>query len=186
MTRIGERVGLKVVYEAFADRAYTPEGRLVNRREPGAVITNPDQVADRAVRMAKEGKIIAIDGTVLDLELHTLCVHGDNPSAVELVKRIRQALELEGVAIRPMGPPGRRILPSSDPRLYGLRCLRAFRLRTRPPKSPFMKGGFRGISNILDQNPPCPPLRKGGIRLYAALLRKGRMKADAAHLPERR
>jgi 5-oxoprolinase (ATP-hydrolysing) subunit A len=102
MTRIGERVGLKVMYEAFADRAYTPDGRLVNRSEPGAVITNPEEVADRAVRMAKEGKVIAVDGTVLDLEVHTLCVHGDNPSAVELVKRIRTSLEAEGVAIQPM------------------------------------------------------------------------------------
>jgi 5-oxoprolinase (ATP-hydrolysing) subunit A len=103
MTRIGERLGLKVVYEAFADRAYTPDGRLVNRSEPGAVITNPDEVAERAVRMAKDGKVVAVDGTVLDMEVHTLCVHGDNPSAVELVRRIRKALEAEGITIQPMG-----------------------------------------------------------------------------------
>jgi 5-oxoprolinase (ATP-hydrolysing) subunit A len=102
MTRIAESVGLKVAYEAFADRAYTPEGRLVNRREPGSVIVNSEEVADRAVRMAREGKVIAVDGTTLELEVHTLCVHGDNPAAIELVKSIRNALEAENVAIRPM------------------------------------------------------------------------------------
>lgn len=103
MRRIGEAVGLKVVYEAFPDRAYTPDGTLVSRKTPGAVIKDPGQVASRALQMAKEGTVVAQDGTVISLEVQTLCVHGDTPNAVDLVKGIRRALESEGIQIRPMG-----------------------------------------------------------------------------------
>ena len=103
MTRIGQEVGLKVVYEAFPDRAYSPEGTLVSRRQPGAVIKNPQAVSERALQMVQEGVVIAADGTTIPLEAQTLCVHGDNPEAVALVKGIRQALEADGVAVTPMG-----------------------------------------------------------------------------------
>jgi len=102
MTRVGEKVGLKVVYEAFPDRAYTPDGALVSRRLPGAVISEPTLVAERALKMAKEGKVIAIDGTEIELHVETLCVHGDNPTAVDLVKNIRRLLESEGIVVKPM------------------------------------------------------------------------------------
>jgi UPF0271 protein len=102
MTRIGEDVGLRVVYEAFPDRAYTPEGTLVSRRLPGAVIKDPQEVSERAIRMAKEGNVIAIDGTSIPLNVQTLCVHGDTPTAVDLVKNIRETLEAEGVTLAPM------------------------------------------------------------------------------------
>lgn len=103
MRRIGEELGLKVVYEAFPDRAYSPEGNLVPRSQKGAVIHDPSLVADRALLMAKEGKVVAVDGTVIPMEVQTLCVHGDNPAAVELVRTIRETLEKEGVPVRPMG-----------------------------------------------------------------------------------
>lgn len=103
MTEIGKEVGLKVVYEAFPDRAYTPEGTLVSRRQPGAVIKDPVQVAERALLMAREGKVIASDGTAIELEAQTLCVHGDNPAAVQLVKSIREKLESEGIEVKPLG-----------------------------------------------------------------------------------
>ncbi len=103
MRRIGEELGLKVVYEAFPDRAYTPEGTLVSRKKPGAVIKDPKQVASRALQMAKEAKVIAEDGTVISLDVQTLCVHGDTPSAVDLARSVRQALQAEGIEIRPMG-----------------------------------------------------------------------------------
>jgi UPF0271 protein len=106
MTKIGEKVGLKVVYEAFPDRAYTVDGNLVSRRTPGAVISDPHHVAERALKMAKEGKVTAIDGTEIDLHAETLCVHGDNPTAVELVKNIRALLNAEGVTVKPMGSEG--------------------------------------------------------------------------------
>jgi 5-oxoprolinase (ATP-hydrolysing) subunit A len=102
MTQIGKEVGLKVVYEAFPDRAYTPEGTLVSRRQPGAVIKEPEEVAKRALKMAKEGKVIAISGEEIALEAQTLCVHGDTPGAVNLVKQIRETLEAEGIEVKPM------------------------------------------------------------------------------------
>ena len=102
MTRIGGEVGLKVVYEAFPDRAYTPEGTLVSHRQAGAVIKNPERVAERALKMAKEGKVIASDGTEIPLDVQTLCVHGDTPGAIDLVKKIRELLESEGIEVNPM------------------------------------------------------------------------------------
>jgi UPF0271 protein len=103
MTKVGEKLGLKVLYEAFPDRAYTPDGTLASRRVPGALISDPNEVADRALKMAKEGKVIATDGSEIDLHVHTLCVHGDNPTAIDLVKRIRDLLESHGVPVKPMG-----------------------------------------------------------------------------------
>jgi UPF0271 protein len=103
MTRIGQEVGLKVVYEAFPDRAYSPEGTLVSRRQPGAVIKDPQAVSERALQMVKENAVIAVDGRTIPLEAQTLCVHGDNPKAVDLVKGIRDMLEADGVAVTPMG-----------------------------------------------------------------------------------
>jgi UPF0271 protein len=102
MTRIGNDVGLNVIYEAFPDRAYTPEGNLVSRREPGAVIKEPGEVAERALRMVLEKRVIAVDGTSIPFEVDTLCVHGDTPTAVELTRSIREALESEGVELSPM------------------------------------------------------------------------------------
>jgi UPF0271 protein len=103
MRRIGEEVGLSVVYEAFPDRAYTAEGMLVSRRLPGAVIKDPAAVAQRALRMARDGVVAAVDGTEVPLEVQTLCVHGDTPTAVDLVRAIRRTLEAEGVSVVPMG-----------------------------------------------------------------------------------
>ncbi len=100
--RIGNEAGLKTVFEAFPDRAYTPEGNLVSRREPGAVIKDPATVAQRALRMAVQGVVTAIDGSSVKLEAQTLCVHGDTPSALDLVRNIRETLEAEGVAVQPM------------------------------------------------------------------------------------
>jgi UPF0271 protein len=102
MRRIGQEVGLKVVYEAFPDRAYTPEGNLVSRKQPGAVIKDPEVVSKRALKMAKEGKVIAVEGTTIPLEVQTLCVHGDTPTAVDLVKNIRTILKDNGVEVKPM------------------------------------------------------------------------------------
>jgi UPF0271 protein len=103
MQQVGRNLGLKVAYEAFPDRAYTPEGTLAPRSQPGAVIKDPALVAERALRMATEGRIVAVDGTLLEIEAQTLCVHGDNPAAVELVRSIRETLEAAGVKVAPMG-----------------------------------------------------------------------------------
>jgi len=103
MREIGKKVGLRVAYEAFPDRAYTPDGTLVSRRKEGAVIKDPEKVAERALKMAKEKKVIAIDGTEITLEAETLCVHGDNPSAVNNVKTIRETLTKNGIDVLPIG-----------------------------------------------------------------------------------
>jgi len=102
MRRVGQELGLKVVFEAFPDRAYTPQGTLVPRSREGAVISDPDTVAQRALDMAK-GFVIAVDGTRIGLEVQTLCVHGDNRAAVDLVKNIRTTLETNQIQVTPMG-----------------------------------------------------------------------------------
>lgn len=103
MERIAGESGVRLALEAFPDRAYTAEGTLVSRRLPGAVIEDPLEASERAVRMAAEGCIMAADGTPIPLKVHTLCVHGDNPAAVDLVRTIRTALETSGVQVLPMG-----------------------------------------------------------------------------------
>ncbi|MCB2190091.1 MAG: 5-oxoprolinase subunit PxpA [Deltaproteobacteria bacterium] len=102
MRRVAKQVGLRVAFEAFPDRAYTPEGTLAPRGVPGAVVTDPAEVADIAYRVATEQKMITTDGSVIDLEAQTLCVHGDTPTALELVKSIRHKLTSEGVEVAPM------------------------------------------------------------------------------------
>ncbi|MQY08352.1 LamB/YcsF family protein [Actinomadura macrotermitis] len=93
--------GLTVVAECFADRAYTPAGALVSRREPGAVIHDRDAVVARAVRMAAEGTVEAVDGSVVDIPARSLCVHGDTSGAVGLARAVRAALAEAGVRVEP-------------------------------------------------------------------------------------
>lgn len=91
--------GLRVVAEAFADRAYTAAGALVSRRLPGAVLHDPDLVAARMVRLATEGVIEAQDGSDLHLRADSICVHGDSPGAVAMAGAVRAALLDRGVTI---------------------------------------------------------------------------------------
>ena len=99
----GRELGLRVASEAFADRTYEPDGSLVSRRKPGAILTEEDAIVRRAVRMVKEGLVTAADGTDVPLQADTLCVHGDNPHAVALTHRLQEALTAEGVALMPLG-----------------------------------------------------------------------------------
>jgi 5-oxoprolinase (ATP-hydrolysing) subunit A len=91
--------GLRAVAEAFADRAYTAEGTLVSRREPGAVFSDADQVRERAVAMATRGQVTAIDGQPVTVAPESICVHGDTPGAVELARAVRRGLESAGVRL---------------------------------------------------------------------------------------
>lgn len=102
MARIAKDHGLKVAFEAFPDRAYTVESTLAPRSMQGAVITEPDEVIRRAVKMAKENCIETINGELIELKAHTLCVHGDNPHAVEMVREIRNNLSNSGISVRPI------------------------------------------------------------------------------------
>ncbi|WP_062118682.1 LamB/YcsF family protein [Aureimonas sp. AU40] len=93
--------GLATVAEAFADRAYTPEGTLVSRREPGAVIHDPETVARRMVQLAQSGTLEAIDGSTVRLTAQSICVHGDSPGAVAIARAVREAFEASSIAVRP-------------------------------------------------------------------------------------
>ncbi len=101
--KIAASLGIKIAFEAFPDRVYTPDGRLAPRSLPGAVIKDSSRAAAQAIMMAKEGTVIATDGTVIPIEVNTLCVHGDNPSALGHVKMIHKVLEDAGINILPMG-----------------------------------------------------------------------------------
>lgn len=102
LIEIGRRLNIRIAFEAFPDRAYNRDGTLVSRREKGAVIHDYELVARRALKMAMEGKVETIDGTEVEIRVDTLCVHGDNPQAVQMVKKIREVLSLHNVKILPM------------------------------------------------------------------------------------
>ncbi|MFE1949235.1 LamB/YcsF family protein [Streptomyces sp. NPDC059524] len=91
--------GLAPVREAFADRAYTAAGTLVPRREPFAVVEDPDMVVRRSVRLAVDGGVEAADGTYVAVAARSLCVHGDTPGASRIAARVRSALEAAGVTV---------------------------------------------------------------------------------------
>jgi UPF0271 protein len=97
---IGGR-GLRVVGEGFADRAYTPQGALVSRRKPGAVITDVAEVAARGTRLAAGRPVTAVDGTELVVHADSICVHGDTEGAVALAAALRAALAEAGIECRP-------------------------------------------------------------------------------------
>lgn len=109
------RSGLTVVAEAFPDRGYQADGRLVPRQQPGALVTDPAEVARRAVSLVTRGGVRAIDGSWVAVAADTLCVHGDSPNAAAAAVTVRQALDAAGVTVRsfvPSLPPA----PSAAPR----------------------------------------------------------------------
>lgn len=97
---VAETLGYPVVLEAYADRAYLPNGLLVPRAEPGAVLHDAQAIAERAVRLAKSGELVAIDGSIIATRATSLCIHGDTVEAVAIARAVRQALEAEGIAVR--------------------------------------------------------------------------------------
>lgn len=102
------RAGLRrLALEAFADRAYTPRGTLAPRGQPGALICDQRQVVERCLRLASQGVVEALDGSLVELEAHTICLHGDTPQALELAQGIRRGLEGAGVRLVPLS----RIIP---------------------------------------------------------------------------
>jgi 5-oxoprolinase (ATP-hydrolysing) subunit A len=103
MGRIARESGLRIALEAYPDRAYLPTGLVAPRKQPGAVIKDPDEIVERATRMASEGKVEAIDGSSIDLKANSLCFHGDNPANVQTLQKIRQRLAKLGIEISPMG-----------------------------------------------------------------------------------
>ena len=92
--------GLRAVDEAFADRGYRPDGTLVPRSEPGAVLTDPEQVVARAISIARGEQVEAADGQLVHLPARSLCLHGDSPGAALLAARVREGLATEGITVR--------------------------------------------------------------------------------------
>jgi UPF0271 protein len=97
--RLAEAAGLRGVSEAFADRAYNPDGTLVSRSLPGAVLEDPTQVAEHVLRMATDSAIRTVDGSILKINADSICVHGDSPGAVAMAAAVRAALSDAGITI---------------------------------------------------------------------------------------
>ncbi|MBY4037386.1 LamB/YcsF family protein [Rhodococcus fascians] len=94
-----ERVGLRTVAEAFADRAYTPQGTLVSRSEPGAVLGDPEAVAKRVLTMITDGTVETVDGTTVEVRAESICLHGDSPGAVAMADAVRDLLRANAIDI---------------------------------------------------------------------------------------
>jgi 5-oxoprolinase (ATP-hydrolysing) subunit A len=101
LARLAAEAGLRVVAEGFADRGYLPDGRLVPRSAPGALLSSVDDAVAQAVRMAVDGVVVAVDGSTVPVPVESLCVHGDTPGAVAMATRVREALLAAGVAVAP-------------------------------------------------------------------------------------
>ncbi|WP_191627574.1 LamB/YcsF family protein [Pseudomonas fluorescens] len=103
MIPIANELGLATRAEVFADRAYTEEGHLVHRKEPGAVLHEPEFAAQRMLRMVRAGGIETVSGRMLPVHIDTICVHSDTPGAIGMARVLRDTLESSGVAIRSFG-----------------------------------------------------------------------------------
>lgn len=96
-----QQLGLRTVAEAFADRAYRPDGRLVSRRERDAVLSDPVEIAERVMSMVSAGRVTAIDGSTIQISVESICVHGDSPGAVAIACAVRDRLAADGVRLEP-------------------------------------------------------------------------------------
>lgn len=99
IAKLAKQNGLRVAQEVFADRAYNEDGSLVNRKLDGAVIHDENEAIARTKKMVMEGKVTTIDGKEIDIVADSICVHGDNPEAINFVIKIRKALEDEGIKL---------------------------------------------------------------------------------------
>jgi 5-oxoprolinase (ATP-hydrolysing) subunit A len=100
----GREAGLAVAEEAIADRRYRSDGTLVPRGEPGALLTDPDEAAEQAVRIARDHSVVAADGARVPVRADTLCLHGDTPGAAAIARRIHERFRAEGIRIAPLEP----------------------------------------------------------------------------------
>jgi 5-oxoprolinase (ATP-hydrolysing) subunit A len=102
MHKAAEKLGLPIARESFPDRLYDDDGNLASRTNPGGVLKDPKQAAEQAVRMVCDGEIISRNGKKVKVDVHTLCVHGDEASGVAVAREIRTSLENAGVSIVPL------------------------------------------------------------------------------------
>jgi len=101
--RAAERAGIRAYSQIYADRAYTEQGTLVPRGEPGAVIADANEVASRVIAMAQAGALITVSGAHLKTAIDSVCVHGDSPHAIVMARTVRRALEQAGATVAPFG-----------------------------------------------------------------------------------
>jgi 5-oxoprolinase (ATP-hydrolysing) subunit A len=103
LVRAGEKIGLRVAQEVFADRTYQSDGTLTPRTQPNAMIHDVTVAVDRVVRMIQEGRVTAVDGTDVAIQADTICVHGDEPEALHFVQQLRERLQKENITIQHFG-----------------------------------------------------------------------------------
>jgi len=104
LAKVAINLGLRVAHEVFADRAYNPDGSLVSRTQPNAIIQESQKVVERAVKMVREGRVLAANGEVVNLgEVHTVCVHGDTPTAVRIAEALKKGLIKADIEVRSAG-----------------------------------------------------------------------------------
>lgn len=101
----GREAGLPVAAEGFADRRYQPDGTLVPRGRPGALLTDPEEASEQAVRLARDGVVSAPNGSAVRVRPDTICLHGDTPGAAAIARRIHERFRQEGISIAPLGLP---------------------------------------------------------------------------------
>ncbi|CQR71002.1 LamB/YcsF family protein [Sporomusa ovata DSM 2662] len=99
----GERIGLQVAHEVFADRTYQHDGSLTPRKQPDALITNQEEAVQQVVRMIKEGKVLSRQGQDIAVKADTVCIHGDGKHALEFARKTREYLLNHGIAVKAMG-----------------------------------------------------------------------------------
>ena len=105
MEKASDRIGLRVAREIFADRTYEDDGTLTSRKKPGAVLHDPEAASERVLRMVQERAVVTTSGKRIPVEIDTICVHGDEPSAVAMARAVRAKLEANGIAIAPFAGP---------------------------------------------------------------------------------
>lgn len=103
LVKAGKSAGLYVAQEVFADRTYQPDGTLTPRTEENAMIHDPELAVKRVIRMVTEGKVTAIDGRDISIQADTICVHGDEPEALQFVSQLKKSLNAEGITLQPCG-----------------------------------------------------------------------------------
>ena len=104
LSEVAAKQGLRVAHEFFADRAYNSDGSLVSRKHSNAIIQNSKKVVERVVKAVEDGTVATANGEVLDIgKVHTVCVHGDTPTALELAEEIKKGLIRAGIEVKPVG-----------------------------------------------------------------------------------
>jgi UPF0271 protein len=104
MERMSEKIGLPVAREVFADRTYEDNGNLTSRKKPGSVLHDAEAAAERVVRMVQDSAITTVTGKRIPVQIETICVHGDEPTAVAMARTVRAALEANGMTLAPFAP----------------------------------------------------------------------------------